>query len=149
MRVTELLNTEHGVYLTQLGVLEGMLKSQSPAGELRAVTLAIAQTVEMHRVAEEKILYPAILREFGERFAPIQVMMAEHKEIEGFVRGVGSGEGKLLELVQGFIDVLRQHIDKEIRVLFPMVEQRIAATDLERMARECVEHYHQRSGVTP
>lgn len=149
MKVTECLNTEHGVFLTQLGVLERMLKEKAPTGELRAVTLAIAETVEKHRHAEEKILYPAILREFGEGFPPIQVMEAEHKEIDRFIRGVASGDGSIADLVRGFIDVLRQHIGKEINVLFPMAERKIAGADLERMACQCVEHYHQAAGMTP
>lgn len=149
MKVTECLNTEHGVFLTQLGVLERMLNGHAPNGELRVVTLAIAETVERHRDAEEKILYPAILREFGEGFPPLQVMEAEHQEIERFIRGVASGDENIPDLVRGFIEVLRQHIVKEINVLFPMAEQRITGADLERMASQCVEHYHQSAGVTP
>jgi hemerythrin-like domain-containing protein len=148
MKVTECLNTEHGVFLMQLGVLERMLNEKAPTGELRAVTLAIAETVEKHRDAEEKILYPAILSEFGEGFPPIRVMEAEHKEIERFIRGVASGDGSVPELARGFIDVLRQHIAKEINVLFPMAEQRIAPADLERMACQCVEGYHRAAGLT-
>lgn len=149
MKVTECLNTEHGVFLTQLGVLERMLKENSPAGELRAVMLAVAAAVEKHRDVEEKILYAAILREFGENFPPIQVMEVEHKEIERCIQGVASRNGSIPDLVRGFIDTLRQHIVKEINVLFPMAEQRISETDLEKMACQCVEHYHQAAGVTP
>lgn len=149
MKVTECLNTEHGVFLTQLGVLERMLKEKSPVEELRAVMLAVAEAVEKHRDAEEKILYPAILREFGEGFPPIQVMEAEHKEIERYIHGVASRNGNIPDFVRGFIDVLRQHIAKEINVLFPLAEQRISGTNLEQMACQCVEHYHQVAGVTP
>ena len=149
MKVTECLNTEHGVFLTELGVLEWMLKESAPAGELRAVTLTIAKAVERHRDVEEKIFYPAILREFGEGFPPIQVMEAEHKEIERCIQGVASGNENIADFVRGFIDILRQHIAKEINVLFPMAEQRISGPDLERMACQCVEHYHQAVGVTP
>ncbi|MDP4013692.1 MAG: hemerythrin domain-containing protein [Candidatus Nanopelagicales bacterium] len=149
MKVTECLNTEHGVFLAQLGVLERMLIEEAPSGELRAVTLTIAQAVEKHRDAEEKILYPAILREFGEGFPPIQVMEAEHEEIGRLIRGVASGDGNVPQMVRGFIDVLRQHIGKEIKVLFPMAEQRIAGADLERMACLCVEQYHESAGVNP
>jgi len=148
MKVTECLNAEHGVFLTQLGVLETMVRENAAAAELRAVTLAIASTVELHRGAEEEILYPAILRAFGQDFPPIQVMVEEHAQIERFIEGVRSSDANLPEMVQGFIDVLRQHIAKEINVLFPMAEQRIEAADLEQMTQECVEHYHRAAGVT-
>jgi hemerythrin-like domain-containing protein len=149
MKMTECLNTEHGVFLAQVTVLERMLNQKAPTGELRAVTLAIAEMVEKHRDAEEKILYPAIVRAFGEGFPPIRVMEAEHKEIERFICGVGSGDGSVPELARAFIDVLRQHIAKEVNVLFPMAEQRITGEDLERMACQCVEHYHQAANVKP
>ncbi|MDZ7578777.1 MAG: hemerythrin domain-containing protein [Candidatus Nanopelagicales bacterium] len=149
MKVTECLNTEHGVFLRQLRVLERMLSEEAPSGELRAVTLTIAEAVEKHRDAEETILYPAILREFGEGFPPIQVMEAEHEEIGRFIRGVASGDGNVPEMVRGFIDILRQHIGKEINVLFPMAEQRVAGPDLEQMACQCVEQYHESAGVSP
>ena len=136
------------MFLTQLGVLESMLKSNATAAELRAVTLAIATTVELHRDAEEEILYPAILRAFGQEFPPIQVMVEEHAQIERFIEGVRSSDANVPEMVQGFIDVLRQHIAKEINVLFPLAEQRIEAADLERMTDECVERYHRAAGVT-
>lgn len=149
MKVTECLNTEHGVFLTQLGVLERMLKENASPAELRAATLAIAEPVERHRDAEESILYPAIREHFGQDFPPVQVMEAEHKEIEHFLRGVASGDGNVPDLVRGFIDILREHIAKEINVLFPMAEQRIADADLEQMACRCKELYHEAAGVTP
>lgn len=149
MKVTECLNTEHGVFLTQLDVLDRMLKEKASGDELRAAMLTVAEAVEKHREVEEKILYPAILREFGEDFAPIRVMEAEHKDLEGFIRGVESREGDIAASVRGFVDLLRQHIGKEIQVLFPMAEGKIPAADLEEMACRCVEHHHRAAGVNP
>lgn len=147
MKVTECLNTEHGVFLAQLAVLEQMVRTSVAPAELRAATQTIAQAVENHRQAEEKILYPAIRRAFGEDFPPLKVMEEEHREIERCVHGVLAGRPDAAQYARGFIEVLRQHIAKEIQVLFPMAEQRIPAAELERMSGECVRHYHEAAGV--
>lgn len=149
MKVTECLNTEHGVFLTQLELLENMVKNGSSDDELRAVTLAIAKAVEKHRDAEEEIFYPMILKEFGSDFAPIQVMESEHKEIERFIKSIDAKDGNVSESVSGFISILREHIAKEIKVLFPMAEEKIPADKLEQMACQCVEFHHKLSGVSP
>lgn len=143
MKVTECLTTEHEVFLTQLGVLDRMARENVSADELRAVMLPIGEAVEKHRDAEETIFYPAILREFGAGFPPIQLMQAEHREIERCIRGVISRDGSIRDLVVAFVDVLQQHIAKEADVLFPMAEQRISGAELEQLARQCVDHYHQ------
>lgn len=140
MRMTECLNMEHGVFLSQLGVLEGMWMEGSPPAELRAVALAIGRAVENHRENEERLLYPAILREFGEGFPPMAVMEAEHRQIERCLQALDSREGDIRDWVRSFVDTLRGHIHKEMHVLFPLAEQRIPAADLERMAHECSEH---------
>jgi len=82
MKATECLNTEHGVFLTQLSMLESLLKEGASREVLRAATLTIAASVEKHRAVEEKLLYPAIVRAFGEGFPPIRVMETEHARIQ-------------------------------------------------------------------
>lgn len=147
MKFTECLNTEHGVFLTQLEVLENMLKCKTHNETLRAIILTIASAVERHRIVEEKLLYSAILREFGENFPPIQVMEMEHKEIEKCIKGIVTEENDVPTLAKTFINVLRQHIVKEINILFPVAEQRISTQELEEMTSQGVQHYHDMAGV--
>lgn len=147
MKITECLNTEHGVFLTQLEFLEQLVKEKAPDEVLRGVTRTIARAVERHRHVEEKFLYPAILREIGKDFRPIQVMESEHEEIGRLVFEIIRGSAGLSTLVTNFIGVLRQHIMKEIQVLFPLSEERISKQELEQMACQCVEYVHETSGV--
>lgn len=146
MKVTECLNTEHGVFLSQLRVLEKMLAGNTGAEELRAATLPIAETVERHRQAEETIFYPAILKACSEE-APIEEMEAEHTEVERCIQAILAREGDIAAHVRTFIDTLRQHIAREIQVLFPMADEKIHQNELERMTRECIEYYHAAAGV--
>lgn len=149
MKATECLNTEHGVFLTQLTLLEKLLNEGASQEVLRAVTLTIAAAVEQHRDAEEAFLYPAIVREYGEGFPPIRVMEAEHRQIEACITGIAEHHKDTQGMVRAFIDTLRQHIAKEINVLFPMAEEKISARELEQIACHCVDHYHASAGVTP
>ena len=147
MKVTECLNTEHGVFLSQLRVLEKMLAEHTPAEELRAATLPIAETVERHRQAEEKIFYPAILKTCAQDAPPIEAMEAEHREVERCIEAIAARRGDTAELVRKFIDVLRRHLTHEIQVLFPMAEKNIPENELQQMTRECIDYYHHAAGV--
>jgi hemerythrin-like domain-containing protein len=148
VKITECLNTEHGVFLTQLNFLEELVAAKAPHEELRAVLRAIARAVERHRHVEEKFLYPAILREFGKDFPPIQCMEAEHEEIGRLIFEVTRGSDQTPALVTNFIQVLRQHIGKEIKILFPMSEEKISVHELEEMTSKSVEFIHQSCGVS-
>jgi hemerythrin-like domain-containing protein len=133
MKFTDSLNSEHDVFLVQLGALERLLDGGAPQDEVRACALVLAEAVERHRQGEEDLLYPAILREFGQDFPPIRVMEMEHEQIERCLGGLRDRAGNGPELTRDFIDVLRQHIHKEVHVLFPMAETRIGAAELEKM----------------
>lgn len=141
MKITDCLNAEHWVFLAQLERLEAMLQEGAPVEALRAATLTIGAAVERHRALEDDILYPAIRRQFGQQFPPILVMEAEHQQIERCLKGVASRAENVPALAQGFIGVLRQHIAKEMQVLFPMTEQAIPVSQLEAMACQCTAHH--------
>jgi len=149
MKITECLNTEHGVFLTQLLFLEQLVAEKAPDEVLRGVARTIARAVELHRHAEEKILYPAIVREFGEDFGPIKCMEFEHEEIGRYIFEIIKGSDDIPNSVRNFIALLRQHIAKEIQILFPLCEEKISKEELEQMTRECIDFFHQVSGVPP
>ncbi|GIW41989.1 MAG: hypothetical protein KatS3mg076_2566 [Candidatus Binatia bacterium] len=142
MKVTECLDSEHRVFLLQLGVLERMLAENAADGELRAVVLALAEAVEKHREVEEGLLYPAIRRAFGETFPPVAVMEHEHRQIEQTIGALRSHSGSVPEAVRRLVEILRAHIQKETEVLFPMAEKKIPAEELEHLAHRCASEHH-------
>jgi hemerythrin-like domain-containing protein len=148
MKMTECLNAEHGVFLTQLSFLEQLVGEQASHEVLRAVTRAIARAVEQHRHVEEKFLYPAILREFGHGFAPIKCMESEHEEIGRLIFEITRGSKETPALAARFIEVLREHIGKEIKILFPMSETKISGKELEEMTCQAVQFLHEEAGVS-
>lgn len=138
MKATECLNIEHGVFLTQLEVLEGFLRDGAPDEVLRGILLTVAAAVEKHRDNEELNLYPALTEAFGGHCPPIPVMELEHNVIGRCIDGIAARRGNTRELVTAFLDTLRGHIAKEMEVLFPMAEQNLAPGMLEEMAARSV-----------
>ncbi|MCI0341328.1 MAG: hemerythrin domain-containing protein [Planctomycetales bacterium] len=136
MKITECLNVEHGVFLDQLATLDHLVQQGAKPEVLAAVSRAIAGPVERHRELEERLLYPEIRRAWGPEFPPLDVMEREHEEIQDALRAIDSGRFDA-STVNRFVDVLRQHIHKEVNVLFPMAEARIPAPRLEEMANPC------------
>jgi hemerythrin-like domain-containing protein len=91
-----------------------------------------------HHGKEEELLFPAleasgIPRERG----PIGVMLAEHRQgrdhiqkmkaaMSQYNEGDRNAAAELVKNARGYIALLRQHIDKENNVLFPMGDNRLS-----------------------
>lgn len=146
MKITECLNTEHGVFLTQLAYLEEQLGQGAPPASLAAIVQTVARAVDTHKEMEEKFLYPAIEEACGPGFPPLRVMEEEHRIIEDAIAEIGTGRFGT-EAVLRFLNTLRRHIAKEIQVLFPTAEQAIPEAKLVQMTCRCVEHVHLKAGV--
>lgn len=98
-----------------------------------------------HHGKEEDILFQRMLeRGFPRESGPLAVMYHEHKVGRGHVsalRQVGTGEGPLaavetqlaLESAGAFIPLLRAHILKEDRILYPMAARLLTGPELDAM----------------
>ncbi len=93
-----------------------------------------ADEVQVHFVAEEKILFPAANR-FPELTALVEELQVEHELLrENFVR---AGEGKLDEAgLAIFAQLLSGHIRKEERQLFEVLQQRLRPEELKNLGHE-------------
>ncbi len=90
-----------------------------------------------HHAKEEDLLFPemeraGIPREGG----PIGVMLSEHRTGREYIRGMGesaerckggdrAASARFVRNARGYIELLRQHIDKEDHILYPMADARI------------------------
>jgi hemerythrin-like domain-containing protein len=100
---------------------------------------------EWHHGKEEDILFRRMVeRGFSEESGPVAVMLHEHREgrvLVGAIHGVGEGTGDVspaekavfLGGARGFIPLLRQHIQKEDNILYPMSERVLTPVDFESM----------------
>lgn len=125
-----LLMREHDVILGVLAAMEGRLTLLGQ-GEMQdefwrdAIDFLRFFADQRHHAKEEDLLFPAMV-EAGvpEEGGPIQVMKHEHEEGRALVRAMRAAldahdAASLGRAACDFIELLREHIEKENTVLFP------------------------------
>ena len=154
MTPTQVLKAEHEGILVMLGVFEKIriiLRSSNPVPtqHLDDILEFFKEFIDAcHHGKEEKFLFPAleasgIPREGG----PIGVMLAEHEAGRKLVRQMRAIRKKLsdesatarsefAETAGQYIDLLRNHIQKENTVLFPMADKVLARSEQDRMVAQ-------------
>lgn len=138
MKITDCLNIEHDVFLAQLLAIEGLLRENAPLERLRGAVTMLAAGVAPHAEIEETRLYPALRAACGDDFPQLVVMEAEHEEFNNLVASVRTGAAGN-DLVARLAELLRDHIMKERRVLFPLAEARLGAAALSSL---CAHEQH-------
>ena len=137
MTPTQILTKEHQAIKLMLDILEqiaGRLKAggKVPDSDLKAI-LEFLQffAYRCHHVKEEDLLFPAIEKAGMPREGgPIEVMLTEHNEGRGYIKGLAEAIDKkdkagVVQNVRSYIDILRQHIDKEDTILYPIADMHI------------------------
>lgn len=109
-----------------------MLKSSDrakAAGHFREFKAGL----EQHIVWEEEILFPAFESKFSHRGGPTEVMRWEHREIRKYLDAIAGrlaqNDGDTEAEEMGLQAVLFPHNDKEENILYPMMDQAIAADE--------------------
>lgn len=138
MKLTESLMIEHHVFSEQFQHLEEALRhpEQYPDAVIRAIVEALAISIERHARTEDDVLFPALETYLERTSGPLAVLEAEHEKIRGAMATITAGQdirGQTTRL----IEILRQHIHKEDRVLFPMAEEFLGPENLTRLAQAC------------
>lgn len=147
MKPTEILSNEHRVIEQVLACLERMIdQSQSrrklaeqPACE--AVVFFRMFADRCHHGKEETHLFPAMeAKGFSRETGPTGVMLREHELGRAHVRGMdqaieaaAAGDAEALrqfaEHGRAYIELLREHIQKEDHCLFAMADQAFSQED--------------------
>jgi hemerythrin-like domain-containing protein len=98
-----------------------------------------------HHAKEEDILFVRMEKAgFPSGTGPVGVMLFEHDQGRGFVSmiadavekydsGDDSAAGTIVENAHGYIHLLRQHIEKEDKVLYPMAANALGTAGIEAM----------------
>ena len=161
MSLTSVLSDEHRILERVLTALEEAVAKMERGQTVRVgFFLDAAEFIRgfadgCHHRKEEGILFPAMMGHgFPMTSGPLAVMLGEHEQARGHARAMreaaealGRGDRAAAELVttsaRAYATLLRQHIQKEERALFPMAESAITATkhapliaELEQSARE-------------
>lgn len=139
-RATDLLSADHRVVLKQLKRLEkGLDKIDSDKGARANIIEAadfIKRVVKRHFLKEEEILFPLLGKMPGMGDGPLKMLYLEHEvfksnneKFQELVERLRNKEDvvafkdDIVERGRAVIIVLREHIDKEDQILFPMAER--------------------------
>jgi len=112
-----------------------------------------------HHAKEEDILFVRMERAgFPREAGPVGVMLTEHDQGRSYVsnlenankRYAGGDKSAVSEIVdnaRGYIHLLRQHINKEDNILYPMAENALGKAGMESMWLEFEKIEQEKSGV--
>jgi hemerythrin-like domain-containing protein len=157
-KAIEVLMNEHRLIEQVLGSLEtfgaevegGLVPRRPLLADYGAFFREFADAC--HHGKEEDILFRKMVeRGFPLESGPLAVMLHEHTVGRGHVsalRQAGEGEGPLaaaetrrvVESAGAFIPLLRSHIQKEDRILYPMALQVLTGPELDAMETEFEAH---------
>ncbi len=151
MTPTEQLQEEHQGITLMLKILESVCAKME--AKERVDPNHLEQIVEFFRVfadrchhgKEEDLLFPEMEKAgVPKERGPIGVMLAEHTQGRGFVKGMDEaatrykqgdprGRKDFVENARNYISLLTQHIQKENNILFPMGERVLAKKTQEKL----------------
>lgn len=129
MIITHALYGEHGLFYAYFDYLDEVLAAkETPAlAALHALAGGLERMVVSHATIEEEGLYAALDDGPMAGMGPLEVMRAEHQEIDRLAAaalGAENGEDCASELRQ-LLAVLRDHFMKEEQILFAMAQQQL------------------------
>lgn len=167
MQATDILMSEHRVIERVIASLEAAARRLQAGQTVRpGFFLDAAEFVRgfadgCHHKKEEGVLFAALVtaglpRETG----PVGVMLAEHEQGRVYTRGMREAAAQLQSGVEaarpevvrnalGYAALLREHIQKEDHILFPMADEMIPAAKHSAILDgfEHVEHEETGAGV--
>ncbi|MFW9914111.1 MAG: hemerythrin domain-containing protein [Candidatus Thorarchaeota archaeon] len=154
MKATDELVKEHEAIKLMLSILEQVCLRIDQGEKIIPTTLDnIVEFIRVfadkcHHGKEEDLLFPAMVKMgIPQNGGPIGVMLSEHKMGRDFVKGMLTGIDYYKENKEGwsflfsenarkYIQLLRQHIDKEDNILYPMANQRLSSEQQKELLRQ-------------
>lgn len=151
--LTQVLKDEHKLILRMIRVLEvaaGRLEAPDPPPpEVFETAVDFIRTFadRFHHAKEEDVLFRELVANgMPEKASPIEAMLIEHDQGRAFVRGVLDGTQALRrgepdaaatieKNALGYVGLLREHIEKEDEILYPLSE-RVLPAEAQTRARE-------------
>jgi hemerythrin-like domain-containing protein len=164
MKATQILMDEHRVIERVLTVMEKAVeqlnqgKAVKPAFFLDATDFIKGFADGCHHAKEEKVLFEAMVKAgVPKAGGPVGMMLLEHEQGRGFVRamrdgvekwqsGDKTGQKDTIRAASGYVDLLRAHIYKEDKILFPLADDTILWDAQEQIARDFDRIEHEETG---
>lgn len=143
---TEQLKNEHQAVLLALEILEKICQrlevgeKVEPKHQEEILEFIKIFVDKCHHGKEEDLLFPA-LEKVGipKENGPIGMMLTEHDMGRDYVRGMSeniSNPEKYIENAHRYIELLKQHIEKENNILYPMADIHISQAKDDELLKE-------------
>jgi len=145
MKLTDRLKVEHGVFLKQLAFLESLVKLGAPGPVLGVVAETIVTAEEDHSQLEGRVLYPELEKALGSDYGPLKQIAQDHADLAALVARIRGGAVDAT-LVMELVNVLREHLEREIHGMFALAEEWIPAERLEALVNWEEEHLYESMG---
>jgi len=140
---TQNLENDHVYILRLIDVMEKMvLNCATDTAHLELVVNLIKTYADgFHHAKEEQVLFPLLEEKgFSKVHGPVAVMLHEHVEGREFVKGISrridvykagnvSALPEIYQYMQGYVDLLRDHISKEDNVLFRLADKALSSDE--------------------
>jgi hemerythrin-like domain-containing protein len=154
MTPTEFLTNEHRLIVEVLDCLEEAAdrldsdEDVKPDFFIDAAEFVAGFADRCHHAKEEDILFVAMTaRDMPQDSGPVAVMLQEHELGRAFTAGFRSAAEQMksgdesaaadvVRNVYDYVNLLREHINKEDNVLFPMADQIIPPDTMETVSKE-------------
>lgn len=144
------LENEHVYILRLLDVMQKMVNTISTdITHLEMVVSLINDYVDsFHHAKEEILLFPLMIKKaFANEQGPIKAMLHEHddsrafvkalkNEVRAFKKGDDSALIRLYISMQGYIDLIKEHINIEKNVLFRIANKTLSAEQQQDLLKE-------------
>lgn len=167
MNITNILSNEHRVIEVVLTCLEKMTEEANTSGKLDAESANKAIDVirtfadKCHHGKEENHLFATLVKKgVPKEGGPVGQMLNEHEMGRTFVKGMSEnvseasngypdGLMNFTKNAQGYVQLLRGHIQKEDGVLFPMADRILSDEEQKQLLQdfEMVESEHMGTGT--
>jgi len=140
---TQNLENDHVYIIRLIDVMEKMvLNCATDTAHLELVVNLIKTYADgFHHAKEEQVLFPLLEEKgFSKVHGPVAVMLHEHVEGREFVKGISrridvykagnvSALPEIYQYMQGYVDLLREHISKENNVLFKLADKALSSDE--------------------
>ena len=147
---TKNLENDHVHILRLIDVMERATKAESPdVNHLELMVDLIKSFADgFHHAKEETLLFPLLVEKgFSLEQGPVGVMLNEHVQGRNYVKGMAenialykTGNQNALPLIyqnmNGYISLLRNHINKENNILFKMADRVLTENDHETLLHQ-------------
>ncbi len=145
LRITDRLKVEHGVFLEQLRYIESLVQAQAAPEVLLAVIEGLCRVLDNHDRIEDKRLYPALSKALGQPHQALEAVEAEHVDLRASGARLRSGAVDP-QAVTAWAQSLRNHLEREIHMVFPLAEQFLSGPTLASLANWDEEHVYMSAG---